>query len=125
MAAIYMSSVGNLIFLGDDDGTVEAALRNLREVLQDMRSRTNDLENMYEMTRDSIGDWKTSDTPLPVLLDEPALLNFFSRPWFKYVILSVTSSTFAHFTTGDCGFYKRQHWPQSTLAFVEVSHSIC
>lgn len=43
----------------------------------------NDLEicTKRPVTASEVGI--SSDITLPVLLDEPALLSFFSRPWFK------------------------------------------
>ena len=112
LGSIYASSLMNLVYLGEDDGTGEAAKKAVADVLEDIRAETNDLREF----RDVIEQFRwlrRHEKKWPNLNEsaEQALQKLFGRPWFEYVHFSSTQTGLLKLTatlTGVFGWSRRQ-----------------
>lgn len=87
MARIYAKSQTNLIYLGDDDGTSDAAKKAILDLREEVRLETNDFTEFRESMRQLQGlskqkkthewTWRTHTD-----IAERAILRLFERPWF-------------------------------------------
>jgi Heterokaryon incompatibility protein (HET) len=82
MGDVYRSSYMNLIYLGDDDGTIGRAYLDFNNLLREIRYETNNFSTFLETVLDE-GDWRHSDSTFETKLDVDALISFYSRAWWR------------------------------------------
>lgn len=83
MAAIYQSSHGNLVYLGEDDGTSQQAFDSIRNLAEEIRDEVGE-RYMTRFVLALHGTWIISNTGLRCPIDEDALLKIYERTWFSY-----------------------------------------
>lgn len=84
MSDIYKFSVGNLVYLGEDDeGLATRAAESVHSLSFEMRIKTNELAECASLMYDnSNGLYVRSNEGFESPLDIDALQALFSRPWF-------------------------------------------
>ena len=82
MSIIYESSTGNMIDLGDADSMDSRAIENIDAIFEEICEATGDLKNVVETIIQN-GSWGRSESSLGTPVDVEALIQFFSRPWFR------------------------------------------
>ena len=84
MDHVYRNGFRNLIYLGEDDGTVQAARDSIRLLRHgEISVETNRVGSLLEITHGYFGHTRMSSEPLRDQVDQTALANFCSRPWFR------------------------------------------
>ena len=86
MKDIYSNSRGNLIYLGEEEATTEAAVRSVEAVLREARRETDNFRNFGSTVFDrATGLENTSKTGIreSFLIDTNALDKFYEAAWFK------------------------------------------
>ena len=90
MGKIYSQAERNLVYLGEDDGTVKQALDIFdalqEEILEEMKDRMDTkeaAETLGRMITTENGDWVHASSGIRAMIAEAALLHFFSRAWFR------------------------------------------
>lgn len=90
MYEIYSKTVGNLIWLGEDDGTTKGALDAMDMVLEDARKETKDFETLNETLRDAQRRQRDASHGLATCVELDSLRQFFSRTWFTRLWVSLS-----------------------------------
>lgn len=84
--AIYSEAKTVLIWLGeDDDALAEAAVQSIEDVVEQCRTETNDLADLFKRLWDTSArklSIRSSKDALPQSCDLAALRSFFSSTWF-------------------------------------------
>lgn len=94
MYKVYLNTVHNLIWLGDDDGTTGKALQQVASFLEDARVETDDYVQFKRLVQHKTLKPKLSAIPGPSFCSEPnAMKPLFSSPWFRRLWVDVHSST--------------------------------
>jgi hypothetical protein len=84
MGDIYRNGIRNLIYLGEDDGTVESAKSSIKMLCDlEIDQEMDRVESLTQLTISPDGDFQFSSWPLRVQVDQLALNKFFARPWFR------------------------------------------
>lgn len=84
MGEIYTSSIGNVIYLGEDDGSFGRSCLDFRHLTEEIRQETNGFVRFAHIVFDrKTYEWRSLSTGLATKIDEEALLSFYSRPWFE------------------------------------------
>lgn len=84
MTIVYWKASGNLVYLGKDDGSVEAALRAIGYIVRDMEAATDGLRSLMKTLHDQrTGTSSFCERGFDELVDFSALEVFFSLPWFR------------------------------------------
>ncbi|CAJ2501031.1 Uu.00g038840.m01.CDS01 [Anthostomella pinea] len=134
MAAIYKNSMGNIVHLGEDDHFMQAALKNLHDILEDMRAKTSNAKNLRDVLYGCGGIKPYTSDKLPIELDVEALSHLYSSPWFGRLWV-FQEATLAPNNTCVCGSFtldlldvvRAARWLQfhyrSTPAVVQIANS--
>ena len=83
MSRIYSSGTRNLIWLGEDDGTTQAAMNALDDLMEHIRQATNDYETfpwsgLYD------AHWQTHiRSGIPANIDPKIIAQLCAKPWFS------------------------------------------
>jgi len=85
MSLIYSRSTGNLIYLGEGDGSMRSALKSLQNVYHDLEQETDDFTQLDGTLFKTGTDPVREETKLTCGVDIPALKTLFSLPWFRSV----------------------------------------
>ena len=91
MYEIYSNTQRNLVWLGEDDGTVAEALKLLKMVLLEAGSETNHFEAFGETIRRSDGYLRYASHGLNIKADLEPLRCLYSRPWFRRLWVRTSS----------------------------------
>jgi hypothetical protein len=84
MGDIYRYSAANMIYIGEDDGTMGTVCLDFRLILEEIRQETDGFKTFLDTVFDKeIHDWRSSNSPLLTKIDPAALISFYSRPWFR------------------------------------------
>lgn len=84
MGEIYRNGIRNLIYLGEDDGTVESAKNSIKMLCdQEIDLEMSRVRSLNHLTFNPDGDFQMSSWPLRVRIDQNAVNKFFSKPWFR------------------------------------------
>ena len=84
MGDVYRLSTGNLIYLGEDDGTIARASLDFKNLLQEVRQNTDGFRTFLDTVFDKDNhDWHITNSALSTRIDSEAMVNFYSRPWFE------------------------------------------
>lgn len=81
MADIYRHATRNLIWLGEDDGTVKTALSNVEILTSDIMVKTDSLAT-FPLVPDSNHHFHQS-SGIDVEFDAQSIIRLISRPWFS------------------------------------------
>lgn len=80
MHTIYASGAKNLIWIGEDDGTVAKAIQDMRIVFEEMKKDTDDFRT-FPMPGDA-NYYHHFGSGLKTTIDLTPLVRLCSRPWF-------------------------------------------
>lgn len=84
MNTIYGNGQRNLIWLGEDCGTTEAALTDIRKLVEEMKMETNDFKHAKEILFRGRGWRRYATTPLSTDVKHWRFLQrFYEQPWFR------------------------------------------
>lgn len=84
MGETYRNGERNLIYLGEDDGTVEAAKNSIKMLCDyKIEPEMNRVGSLSELTFNPDGDSQMSSWPSRVEVDQVALNKVFARPWLR------------------------------------------
>lgn len=89
MAEVYRRSIGNLVHLGEDESSVQAALDNIEQIVGEINSETDQCRTLRETV--FTDQYRYSDTGLSVPVEFPPILALLERPWFRQVSMLVLS----------------------------------
>lgn len=99
MHEIFSQNQQNLIYLGEDDGTVPKALEVIKAILENASKETNQYQTWATTTRSPSGHVKYSETGLGLDIDVKCLRRFFAAPWFGRLWVSLHPSMVANCCT--------------------------
>ena len=84
MGDVYRLSMGNLIYLGEDDGTAARARLDFENLLQEVRESTDGFRTFLDTVFDRDNhEWRETNSTLSTRIDCDALVSFYSRSWFE------------------------------------------
>ena len=83
MADIYSRSQRNLVYLGEADSNTERAVKSISLILSDIKERTKNFQDILDTPFDRKKQRYFDDVGCEA--DEPALISFYSREWFRSV----------------------------------------
>ena len=84
MGDIYRDATANLIHVGHDDGTIGRAWLDFRHLNDEIHRETDNLKTfLKDVLDEENAEWRRTDNPLITKIDPPALVSFYSRPWFQ------------------------------------------
>ncbi|KAK4496509.1 hypothetical protein PRZ48_012489 [Zasmidium cellare] len=81
MREVYSKAERVLAWLGEDEGTTEAAMKSIERLLEQCRLETGGVEDLRDVFFDGVYR-KYSDLPLPEDTDWAAISTFYNAPWF-------------------------------------------
>lgn len=76
---VYCKAERVLAWLGEDEGTTEAAIQSIEALLEQCQEETNEFERLHECFFDGVHR-RYSDAPLPEC-DWDAVSKFYNAPW--------------------------------------------
>lgn len=84
MADIYRSGSQNIVYLGNHDRTLDAALSSARSLLRtEIADAIAEGRSFLDFMHDPSGQTRLSTARITVDVDQTALLDLFSNPWFR------------------------------------------
>jgi hypothetical protein len=84
MTTVYQRASANLVYLGEDDGSAEAALRAIDYVISDIKAATDGFRNLRSTLYDAVSQgYLDSSRGFDEAVDFHALEVLFCLPWFR------------------------------------------
>lgn len=82
MASIYRSSTGNLVYLGEDDVSMQGALNSIEHLMIEITRETNDCRTLRDTVFTEWGQYRYSESGLSTDVDIQPVLALLGRPYF-------------------------------------------
>jgi hypothetical protein len=82
MHEVYSAAQRNLIWLGEDGGTADAAIKSLEDVLRHAREMTEEYKTFLPKVIDDSGQSIISHRKVDLGPNSNALLAIYSKPWY-------------------------------------------
>ncbi|UJO15419.1 hypothetical protein CLAFUW4_08427 [Fulvia fulva] len=105
MHFIYRHGRSNLIWLGEDDGTISEAAHALKMLVEELESDVIDLQSLCDTLYGSAGFIMFSGTGFGTTFSHDAVLGLYCRPWFSRLWI-VQEITLARCNVCFCGEYE-------------------
>jgi hypothetical protein len=82
MYDIYSNTSNNLIWLGEEDETMQEAITGIDSIVEEMRRETDSFSQARKVLYRMSGNYSVSSSGLSIEIPEMAILRYYSSPWF-------------------------------------------
>lgn len=93
MSDIYSNSLGNLVFLGNEDSSTKSAINSIATILRAIQQEAGNVGFFYNIVLpEGGGKEQRATTSIACEIDLNALETFFRRSYFQYSLLPIETA---------------------------------